>query len=169
MNLAVAAVLALEATVSGSDAMVWEHFPHGADIGVRGSGPTLGVAFEQIALALTAVITDPARITAGHGARHPVRGSGSRVAVSTDWLNALIYAMATRNMLFGRFEVMLRDHVLEAKAWGEPLDRARHRPAVEVKGATYTALSVAQRDDGLWVAQCIVDAGQSAARRTAGL
>jgi tRNA nucleotidyltransferase (CCA-adding enzyme) len=28
---------------------------------------------------------------------------------------------------------------------------------VEVKGATYTALRVAQEADGAWVAQCVVD------------
>ena len=60
-------------------------------------------------------------------------------------------------MLFGRFAVVLDDHALAAQAWGEPLDRLRHRPAVEVKGATYTALSVARRPDGMWVAQCVVD------------
>jgi len=65
--------------------------------------------------------------------------------------------MATRNALFGRFEVTLDDHALRATAWGEAVDRARHRPSVEVKAATYNALRVAQRDDGAWVAQCVVD------------
>ena len=36
----------------------WEHFPHEADMGVRGYGPSQTAAFEQVALALTAVITD---------------------------------------------------------------------------------------------------------------
>jgi beta-phosphoglucomutase family hydrolase len=40
----------------------WEHFAHDADIGVRGYGPTIAVAFEQAALALTAVVTDPAGV-----------------------------------------------------------------------------------------------------------
>jgi SHS2 domain-containing protein len=156
VNLAVAAVLALEATVSGSDAMVWEHFPHGADIGVRGIGATRSQAFEQAALALTAVIAEPARVAADTMVEIRCEAPDHELLFA-DWLNALIFEMATRHMLFGRFAVMLRDHVLEAKAWGEPLDRARHRPAVEVKGVTYTALSVAQRDDGMWVAQCVVD------------
>jgi tRNA nucleotidyltransferase (CCA-adding enzyme) len=60
-------------------------------------------------------------------------------------------------MLFGRFDVRIADGVLTAKAWGEAVDRARHEPAVEVKGATYTALSVARLDDGRWLAQCVVD------------
>jgi len=40
----------------------WEHFDHGADVGVRGVGPTKEAAFEQIAVALTATITDPAAV-----------------------------------------------------------------------------------------------------------
>ena len=40
----------------------WELFPHEADMGVRGFGPTQERAFEQAALALTAVIADPSHI-----------------------------------------------------------------------------------------------------------
>ena len=32
----------------------WEHFPHGADVGVRGTGKTPAQAFKQAALAMTA-------------------------------------------------------------------------------------------------------------------
>jgi tRNA nucleotidyltransferase (CCA-adding enzyme) len=39
-----------------------ELFPHGADVGVRGVGPTCASAFEQAALALTMAVTDPAGI-----------------------------------------------------------------------------------------------------------
>jgi tRNA nucleotidyltransferase (CCA-adding enzyme) len=142
--------------VGRSDAMVWEHFPHGADIGVRGMGATRGQAFEQAALALTAVITEPARAAADSMVEIRCEAPDDELLFA-DWLNALIFEMAARKMVFGRFAVALHDHVLEAKAWGEALDRMRHRPAVEVKGATYTALSVTQRDDGMWVAQCVVD------------
>ena len=38
------------------------YFPHDADAGVCGIGPTLEKAFEQAALAMTAVMTDPANI-----------------------------------------------------------------------------------------------------------
>jgi len=40
----------------------WEHFPHDADVGVRGYGTTKAEAFEQAALALCAVVTDPASV-----------------------------------------------------------------------------------------------------------
>ena len=66
--------------------------------------------------------------------------------------------MATRRMLFGRFAVALDGHAARGAAPGASRSiAARHQPAVEVKGATYTALRVARRDDGTWVAQCVVD------------
>jgi len=46
---------------------------------------------------------------------------------------------------------------LDALVEGEVVNRARHRPVVEVKGATYTALSVEQDASGNWNGQCVVD------------
>lgn len=135
--------------------MPWENFAHGADVGVRGSGRTRAEAFGNAALALTAVLVDPGAVEARDCV--PIRCSApDDEMLLVDWLNAVVYAMATRHMLFGRFDVRLDDHTLAASAWGEAIDRARHRPAVEVKGATYTGLSVRERDDG-WVAECVVD------------
>jgi SHS2 domain-containing protein len=37
----------------------WTHFEHGSDIGIWGEASTKEEAFEQAALALTAVLTDP--------------------------------------------------------------------------------------------------------------
>ena len=134
----------------------WEHFPHEADIGVRGLGATLEKAFEQVALALTAVITDVVAVTPRKMIRLSCEALDDELLL-VDWLNALVYEMSTRNMLFSRFEVHLEGSRLAAKVWGETLDVARHRPAVEVKGATYTALKVAQQPGGGWLAQCVVD------------
>jgi SHS2 domain-containing protein len=136
--------------------MSWEHFPHGADIGIRGIGATREEAFEQAALALTAVVTDPAKVRE-QTAVHVEREAADDELLFIDWLNALIYDMATLKLLFARSSVRIEKGRLVATAWGEPLDRARHRPAVEVKAATYSELSVARRDDGAWVAQCVVD------------
>ena len=47
-----------------------------------------------------------------------------------EWLNAIIYEMAVRRMLFGRFAVRIDGGRLEGTLWGEPVDVARHaRPA----------------------------------------
>jgi tRNA nucleotidyltransferase (CCA-adding enzyme) len=133
----------------------WEHFPHEADMGVRGIGATKAQAFEQAALALTAVITDPDKLTANEVVDISCEAPDDELLL-VDWLNALVYEMATRKLLFGRFEVHITDHQLNARAWGEPADVAKHQPAVEIKGATYTALRVAQ-ENGQWIAQTVVD------------
>ena len=134
----------------------WTHFAHEADIGVRGVGPSKEEAFEQAAMALTAVVTDLARLA-------PTEVLGISCEAPDDelllfeWLNSLVYEMATRKMLFGRFQVQIEGHHLRAKAWGEKVDVRRHEPAVEVKGATFTALEVKQDGSGAWIAQCVVD------------
>jgi tRNA nucleotidyltransferase (CCA-adding enzyme) len=65
--------------------------------------------------------------------------------------------MAVRKMLFGRFAVSIEERSLQGTLWGEAVDVNRHAPACEAKGATYTALRVAQEPNGLWSAACIVD------------
>jgi len=133
----------------------WEHFEHGADIGVRGIGTTKAAAFEQAALALTAVITDPQRVAAFEAVDIHCEAPDDELLLA-DWLNALVYEMAVRRMLFGRFHVELDGTRLNAQAAGEPTSVQRHHPAVEVKGATYTALRVAPVEGG-WLAQTVVD------------
>lgn len=134
----------------------WEHYRHGADIGVRGIGATVAAAFEQAAVALVAVVTDPALVAATTQVTIEC-DAPDRELLLVDWLNGIVFEMATRHMLFSRFQVVIEGMRLRAQAWGEPIDAAKHEPAVEVKGATYTALKVVTRPDGTWVAQCVVD------------
>jgi SHS2 domain-containing protein len=125
-------------------------------MGVRGVGATKEEAFEQAAVALTAVITDPESVAPSEEVDVECEAPDDELLLA-EWLNALIYQMATRRMLFTRFEVRFDDSRLGGKAWGERIDVARHNPAVEVKGATYTQLKVARDKSGAWLAQCVVD------------
>jgi len=134
----------------------WAHFPHEADVGIRGVGASKQEAFEQAAMALAAVVTDPQRIAPREEVTIACSAPDDELLL-VDWLNALIYEMATRKMLFARFEVHLTGGRLNAKAWGEKVDVARHEPAVEPKGACYTELKVTQDAAGAWIAQCVVD------------
>ena len=133
-----------------------EQFPHRADIGVRGVGATLERAFEQAALALMEIYADPSRVVERESI--PIHCSApDPELLLVDWLNALIYEMSTRHMLFRRFSVRIAGDSLDALAYGEALDPHRHSLGTEVKGATYTQLEVARRPDGSWLAQCVVD------------
>lgn len=133
----------------------WEHFEHGADIGVRGIANTKAGAFEQAAVALTAVVTDPARVAGTTMVTLQCDAPDDELLLA-QWLNSVISEMAARRMLFGRFEVLLDGHRLQGRAWGEPASVERHEPAVEIKGATCTELRVAPHEHG-WLAQTVVD------------
>ncbi len=142
--------------VKNKEGVRWEHYYHMADIGVRGYGRTVAEAFEQTAIALTAVITTPGLVAPQKSITVSCEAPELDLLL-VDWLNALIYEMATRHMLFGRYHVALEGNSLTGKAWGEKVDLKKHDPAVEIKGATYTTLKVEQQEGGIWLAQCVVD------------
>lgn len=133
----------------------WSHFPHEADVGLRGEGSTVEEAFAMTALALTAVVTQPERVQPQESLSIHCEAPNLEFLL-LDWLNAIIYEMAVKQMLFSEFRVMITDCRLTADLLGERVNRARHEPAVEPKGATMTELSVHFRD-GLWQATCVID------------
>jgi SHS2 domain-containing protein len=144
------------ATSSQGPGTSWEHFPHGADVGIRGVGRTVAEAFSQAGEALTATMCGPDAVQPQSALEVHCRAP-SLDLLFVDWINAIVYAMATEHMLFREFIVRIEDTDLHAQLKGESIDPARHQPAVEVKGATHTLLKVAQQPDGRWVAQCVVD------------
>ena len=143
----------------------WEHFEHQADIGVRGFGNSPQQAFEQAALAMSAIITDLSLVETREEVTLSCEEDDQELLLA-DWLNALVYEMSTRKMLFSRFKVEIDNGRLRASAWGEVTDVKRHQPAVEIKGATYTELAVKKIPapecehhnlPGQRLAQCVVD------------
>ena len=134
----------------------WELYSHPSDIGIRGTGPTREQAFAQAAIAMTGVLTEPQKVEPRQAVDIECKEDDDE-SLFFCWLNSLLYEMGTREMLFSRFEVEAVEGGIKARAWGEPVDVAKHEPAVEVKAATYADLKVEQGKDGNWVAQCIVD------------
>lgn len=134
----------------------WEHFSHGSDIGVRGVGDTPQDAFEQAALALSAVVASLPTIEPRQDV--DVRCDASDLELLfMSWLNAVIYEMAVRRMLFSKFHVSISGLSLTGTLSGETIDPERHEVVVEAKGATVTGLKVARDHGGLWVAECVID------------
>ena len=123
----------------------WEHFSHGAE-----------EAFEQAALALTAVVADVSTIERSENVEVHCEAPDVEL-LFVSWLNAVIYEMAVRGMLFSKFHVVISDGSLTGTLAGESVDPERHGVAVEAKGATVTALKVSCDSNGRWIAQCIVD------------
>lgn len=105
---------------------------------------------------MMAVIVDPTIVRSEQRVNIELEAPSLEILL-VDWLNALIYEMAERRMIFGVFEVEITGERLKALAFGEGVSRKRHAPAVEVKGATYTELAFVEDQPGLWRAQCVID------------
>lgn len=133
----------------------WEHYSHTADMGIRGFGITMEEAFAAAALAMVAISVEPKKIKQKQKVKVVCEQQENELLLIA-WLSSLLYEMATRKMLFSKFEVSIKGEQLTGKAWGEKLDLKRHRPVVEIKGTTYSDLKVMQ-EKGRWIAQCIVD------------
>ena len=125
-------------------------------MGVRGIGATMAEAFAEGAQAMVAVMVDIQTVRAEEAVEVVCRADEPDLLFA-DWLNALIYEMEVRKMVFRRFEVVIEGMQLRGRARGEPFDPQRHAVAVGVKVATYMELKVHQRQDGQWIAQCVVD------------
>lgn len=136
-------------------AIQYETFEHEADIGIRGSGSSIEEAFEAAALALYSVIINPEKVEQKQTRTVSVTAP-DRELLLVEWLNSLLSLSDRERMVFSRFSVVVTDLSLTGTAWGEKLDRARHQPNVEVKGATYHLLAVAE-ENGIYTAQCVVD------------
>ena len=141
--------------------MTFEHFEHGADIGVRGFGATPAEAFEGAARALFTLLAEkPLSVRAAAEERIDAEAAGLEELLVA-YLNELISIADARRLVFGEFEVEIhgggaRPYRLSGRARGEPFDPDRHEWTVQPKGATYTSLRVAS-EGGRWVAQCVVD------------
>ena len=74
----------------------WEHFPHDADVGIRGFGPTAAAAFEQAACALTAAVTS-SNVEPKLAVEVSCEASDLEL-LFVEWLNRVIYEMTVRRI-----------------------------------------------------------------------
>ena len=135
---------------------MYETFDHTADLGLRIRAPDLDALFAEAGQALFSVIVeDLTSVEPKQRLEFRLEGD-ERDFLLFDWLKELLYRFDSEHWLGSRFEVHVSQNGLEASAWGEPLDPARHRLLHEVKAITYHGLKVEQTRDGL-LAEVIVD------------
>jgi SHS2 domain-containing protein len=133
-----------------------ETFEHTADLGLRIRAADLDTLFVEAAQALFgAVVEDLATVRPLQ--KVDLRLQGDKIDyLLFDWLRELLYHFDAEHLLFGTFEVHVREDGLTASAWGEPLDRSRHNMEHEVKAITYHGLRV-EKVGAEWEAEVIVD------------
>ncbi len=133
----------------------FETFEHEADIGIRGFGDSLKESFENAAIAMYSVMVNIDTVHLREERTVKV-SAPDRELLLVEWLNALLAISDIERLIFSKFDVKIEGTTLTGTAWGESLDRDRHEPHAEVKGATYYLLSVREQD-GAYTAQCVVD------------
>jgi tRNA nucleotidyltransferase (CCA-adding enzyme) len=134
---------------------MWQHFSHQSDIGIKAEAEIISRAFEDAAMALTAIVTDPSNVETVQPVNFDVVGENEE-DLFFHFMSKIIYEMDVLKMLFGRYEVKIEDLRLTAIAWGEKVNFERHSPAVEPKAVTLNQLSV-KEENGKWICQCVVD------------
>ena len=136
---------------------MYETFEHTADLGLRIRAPDLDTLFAEAGLALfSAIVEELGTVVASQPLEVRLAGD-DREYLLFDWLRTLLYHFDAEHLLLSRFEVRVREDGLEARAWGEPLDRSRHELGHEVKAITYHGLRVEREPGGGWLAEVIVD------------
>lgn len=138
-----------------SDRSHWQHFHHDGDTGVRGIGRNMSEAFEQAAIAVTALVCDPRQVRSWREVDVACRNE-DREWLFFDWIDAIVHEMTSRQMLFSVFQVTIDGGELKARLHGEPVSRVRHHPMLAIKGASVSDLMVRHKHDR-WTAQCVVD------------
>ena len=135
---------------------MYEFFEHTADLGLRIRAADLDTLFADAATAVfAAIVEDPTAVRELQ--QVDVQGEDDDKALLLfDWLKELLYRFDAEHLLFSRFEVHVTEAGLFGRAWGEPLDPARHVLSHEVKAITYHGLRVEPTNDG-WLAEVIVD------------
>jgi SHS2 domain-containing protein len=138
--------------------MPFAFFEHKADIGIRGTGNTIEETFAQTATAMFEVMSNTKKINAKQ--KIPINATATeKDTLLIDFLNELLFLKDTKEMLFTRFELKIKqkkEWKLQGYAFGEKINPKKHELKSEVKAATYSQLKV-EKKENKWTAQCIVD------------
>ena len=125
----------------------FEIINHTADVAIRAYGIDIKQAFANAAKALFSLITELDNVEdVLH--RDIELTATDQESLLVEWLNKLIYLFDAENIIFKRFDIIrLANTQLEARCYGEKVDRSRHELKIGVKAATYHMLKI-DKDDG---------------------
>jgi len=115
-------------------------------VGIVAHGRDLPSLFANAALGMFALMVDLEGVQERQERRIEVAARDLE-GLMVRWLTELLYHLDAHEMLFSRFEVLTIDDThLEARAFGEPIDRERHNLHFGVKAVTRHMLEVARED-----------------------
>lgn len=138
---------------------MFEYFEVTAEVGIRAWGRDLAEAFSEAARALFELMVDTSAVRPQKTVSVKLSTESPEILLA-DWLNRLILERDRTGCVFSEFSVTIstgeKGFSLAGQARGEPLDRARHDPRIDVKAVTYNSLRVLQHP-GRVQAECVLD------------
>jgi SHS2 domain-containing protein len=133
----------------------FETFEHPADVGIVAYGADLPELFANAARGMFHFMIDFQQVR-GAQSRPLIVEAEDLEGLLVAWLNELLLVLNGDGFVPARFEVRTVSPV-RVEAWleGEPVDPARHHFRLDVKAATYHALSVKQTNG--WEGRILFD------------
>ena len=114
---------------------------HTADIAIRTTGKSLNNAFENAGYAMFDTMCDASSVKPLTIKKVECEANDLEQLL-VDFLSELLFICDVDDMLFSKFEVKITGTKLEAKAYGEKMDSARHHLKTDIKAITYHMLEV---------------------------
>jgi len=126
--------------------MSYEELSHTADVKIRACAPTLEGIFGEACGALMQVMYGGDR---RGGTEKTIDLDGKdQESLLCDFLSEVLYVTEVDGLVFCRADVCLDGTHLHAVLDGEPFDSGRHNKGTEVKGISYSGMSITRDAKG---------------------
>ena len=126
--------------------MSFEEISHTADVKIRARAPTLEALFSETFNALMQVMYGANR---NGGIRREIRiESPDNESLLADFLSEVLFLSEVEGLVFLSARISINGSRLTAELTGEPFDPVRHSGGSEVKGISYSGLSITHDANG---------------------
>lgn len=126
--------------------MSFVEVPHTADVKIRATAPTLETLFSEAFAALMQVLYGPDR--KGGGKREIRLEAEDHESLLREFLSEVLFIAEVDGLVFSGAEIHIDGYHLVATLDGEPFDRTRHALGTEVKGISYSGLTITHNTNG---------------------
>jgi SHS2 domain-containing protein len=127
--------------------MSFTEIPHTADVRIRAVAPTLELLFTDAFDALMLVLYGKDRSDGSRKKEIRIEAADPE-SLLLDFLSEVLYVSEVEGLVFSRAGITLSGGTLTAELAGEPFDPVRHSAGTEVKGISYSGLSIRHDTNG---------------------
>lgn len=126
--------------------MSFKELPHTADVKIRARAPTLEALFSDAFDALMLVMYGKDR--KGGTKRQLAVTAADKEGLLADFLSEVLFISEVDGLVFARTDIRISGSTLHAVLDGEVFDRDRHSGGCEVKGISYSGMSITHDTNG---------------------